>query len=109
MRIDDRSEIARDVDIRVAQRAQVLVDLDAAIVASRQLRPGHEVGRLQAARPDERPAFDELTVFEPEAFLGSGADYRLSADLHAQVSEHPGGLVDQLRGGAGQDRRAGLD
>jgi hypothetical protein len=41
IRIGHRGQVAGDVDVRVVQHAQVPVDLDAAVVAGRQLRIGH--------------------------------------------------------------------
>jgi hypothetical protein len=84
--IHHRGKGARDVDLRMVQYAQVPVDLDAAVVADRQARTHHQLGRLHSTRPDEHATLHQLAALEPEAFLGRGRDHRIGADLHAQLS-----------------------
>ncbi len=76
-RIHHRGEVAGDVDLRAVEHAQVPVDLDAAVVAGRQPRIGHELGCFHPTRPDEHAALYQLAVGEPEALLGRGGDRRV--------------------------------
>jgi hypothetical protein len=108
-RVGHRGKVAGDVDVGVVEHAQILVDLDAAVVAGRQLRIGHQLGCLHATRPDEHPALHQPAVGEPEALLGRGRDRRVGADLNPQITEDPGGRDDQLGRGARQDGRTRLD
>jgi hypothetical protein len=108
-RVGHRGQVAGGVDLRVVQHAQVPVDLDAAVVAGRQRRTGHQLGCVHPVRPDEHATLHQLAAGEPEAVGGRGRDRRVGADLHPKVRKHAGGLVDQLRRGAGQDGGARLD
>jgi 2-polyprenyl-6-methoxyphenol hydroxylase-like FAD-dependent oxidoreductase len=96
-RVGHRGEVARGVDVRVVQHAQVPVDLDAAVVAGRQRGIGHHRGCFQPTRPDEHAALHQLAVGEPEAVVGRGGDRRAGADLDPEVSQDGGGLAGQLR------------
>jgi hypothetical protein len=71
VRIHHRGDVAGDVDIRVVQYAEVMVDLDAAIVAGRQ-PPATSSGPYHPTCPDEHAALHQLADLEPEAFLGCG-------------------------------------
>src|SRR6266851_717648 len=108
-RVHDRGKVAGDVDLRVVEHAQVLVHLDTAVVASRQLRIDYKLGCLHATRPDEHAARHQPAVREPETLLGCGRDHRVRADLDLQITEDPGGLGDQLGRGARQDGGTRLD
>ena len=107
--IHHRGEVAGDVDRRMVQYTEVLVDLDAAVVAGRHPRIDHDLGCLHPTRPDEHAALHQPAVLESEALVGRRGDRRLGADLDAEVGEDGGGLVDQLLRGAGQDGGARLD
>src|SRR5215469_7082003 len=97
VRFHHRGEVAGDVDVRALEHAQVLVDLDPAVVTGWQLRIGYKLRRLQPARPDEHTALNQLAVGEPEAVLGRGGDHRVRANLDAEVGKNSGSLLDELR------------
>jgi hypothetical protein len=54
--IHHRGKVASDVDLRMVQHAQVLVDLDAAVVADRQARTHNQLGRLHPPAQTNTPA-----------------------------------------------------
>jgi hypothetical protein len=95
-RIHNRCQVAGDVDVWVVQHPQVTIDLDATVVAGRQSRIDHEIGRLQPTRPDEHAALHQLAVLEPETLLSRSGDRGVGADLDPKVREDSRGLVDQL-------------
>nr|WP_246115569.1 hypothetical protein [Trebonia kvetii] len=78
------------------EHAQVLVDLDTAVVAGRQFRFGHQLGCFHPACPHEHAASHQRAVGELEAVIGRGSDRGVGPNLDSQVGQDLGGLVDQL-------------